>query len=320
MWLLELEKQTKEFEAPQSYFIWSALASVSAIVKDNVWIELAGELKLYPNIYVILYGPSGVRKSMPVNMARRIVDSLECTRVVQGRFSIQALLHELGQSRIDIEAEVEDSDSCAFICSSEFAASVVKDTQAITILTDLHDRHYNEGVRKNMLKSGGEVLRDPTITLLGACNDDMWKDVVSSRDLKGGFLGRIFLIDEYETGTLNSLMFEQDGATLRYNQLVQPILNRKNLKGAFEFGKDARQYHHDWYMNYFKGKKIDDETGSQLRISDKILKVAMLMSLCENDKMTIKEHHIKWARNLCMPTLQSAARIAKDQTLSLIHI
>ena len=310
MWLAEVISRTKNFEAPQSFYLWSAIAAMSAIVKDKVYIHLPSGHKVYPNVYVILYAPSGLKKSHPVNVARKIVEMLDCTRVIPGRFSAQALMQELGRNALDIETGVEHTDSCGFICSSEFAASVVKDTQAIPILTDLFDRQYNEGNRKTLLKSGGEILKSPTLTVLGAANDEMFRDVIAQRDLKGGFLGRIFLIDEYKQTKLNSLMFEDEHSSIKYNELIQPILNRKDLEGPFNFPLESRKFFHDWYMKYFSASPEDDGIGSQSRLWDKVLKIAMILSLCRDSEMIITEKDIEWSVKLCIPTIRSAAKVA----------
>ena len=72
-WLTELVNQHKEYESPLSFWRWAGLAAISAVVKDNIWIDRAGLFKQYPNIYVILYADSGPKKGAPIVMARTLV-------------------------------------------------------------------------------------------------------------------------------------------------------------------------------------------------------------------------------------------------------
>jgi len=55
--------QTREFEAPTSYHVFSLLAAVSAAIARRVVISRGG-FRLWPNLYVLLHGPSGIGKSV----------------------------------------------------------------------------------------------------------------------------------------------------------------------------------------------------------------------------------------------------------------
>jgi hypothetical protein len=95
-WLTELTNQHEELESPKSFWYWSAIAAISAVVKDQVWIDRAGIFKTYPNIYVMLHAESGLKKGPPISMARQLVKPTNSTRVITGRSSIQGILKDLG--------------------------------------------------------------------------------------------------------------------------------------------------------------------------------------------------------------------------------
>ena len=90
-------EETKEFEAPTNFFFWSALAAFSSVVKDNVYIKMKKGVFVYPNIYVLLYAPSGLGKGMPINLAKKLSGLGENNRTITGRFTVQALLTKLSQ-------------------------------------------------------------------------------------------------------------------------------------------------------------------------------------------------------------------------------
>src|SRR5712672_2352338 len=54
---------TRELEAPTSYHVFSLLAAVSAATGRRVVIN-RGAYRLWPNLYVLLHGPSGIGKSV----------------------------------------------------------------------------------------------------------------------------------------------------------------------------------------------------------------------------------------------------------------
>src|SRR6478736_4398036 len=92
-WLDKLLSQHNELESPTNFWLWGGLASISAVVKDNVWIDRQ-IYKLYPNIYVMFHAESGLKKGPPISMAKQLVRGVGGTRIISGRSSIQGILKE----------------------------------------------------------------------------------------------------------------------------------------------------------------------------------------------------------------------------------
>jgi hypothetical protein len=90
-WLSQLSEQHQELESPKSFWYWSAIAALSAVVKDQVWLDRQ-IFKTYPNIYVMLHADSGLKKGPPISMAKQLVSPVKNTRIISGRSSIQGIL------------------------------------------------------------------------------------------------------------------------------------------------------------------------------------------------------------------------------------
>ena len=123
-WLDELIVQHSELESPQSFWYWSGLCAISAVVKDQVYLE-RWAYKLYPNIYVMLHADSGLKKGPPVGLAKTLVKRVNNTRVISGRSSIQGILKELGTAQSTPGSGKVNAKSCGFIVASEFSSSLV---------------------------------------------------------------------------------------------------------------------------------------------------------------------------------------------------
>ncbi|HWY33588.1 MAG TPA: hypothetical protein VNX68_03010, partial [Nitrosopumilaceae archaeon] len=203
--LTEVLDAYRELESPLSFWYWSILATISAIVKDNVWMDRNGKFNTYPNIFVMLYADSGLRKGAPIALAKRLVRSVNNTKIISGRSSIQGILKELEVATSAPGGKIV-SGAKAFIIASEFTSSLVADPAALTILTDLYDRNWNEDEYRSLLKMETFNLKDPTVTLLGGVNDAHFSDFVGVKDMHGGFLGRMFVISETEFNVLNPLI------------------------------------------------------------------------------------------------------------------
>src|SRR6187399_1697277 len=115
-WLHDLVVQHDELESPESFWYWGGLSAISAVVKDNIWIDRQIH-NLYPNIFVMFHADSGLKKGPPISMAKQLVRGVGGTRIISGRSSIQGILKELGTAQTQPGGKVINK-STAFICSS----------------------------------------------------------------------------------------------------------------------------------------------------------------------------------------------------------
>jgi hypothetical protein len=310
--LIRLLQQHAELESPESFWKWAALAAMSAVLKDNVWLDRATVFNTYPNIYVMLHADSGMKKGPPVSFARQLVRQVNNTRIIGGRSSIQGILKEMGSTQTQ-KGGVVLTKSVAFICSSELSSSIVEDKVATKILTDLYDRSYNIGEWKSLLKMETFELKDPTVTMLTATNEAMSEDFFTKSAIQGGYFARTFIIYEKESPVTNSLIFPLRG-DLNYTVSSDYLKELAKLQGPFhplakleatdEYRykkiKNGREIwfnatgivYDDWYDEFKKmvrESENKDETGTMNRFGDSVLKIAMLLALAEKPELIISE-------------------------------
>lgn len=334
-WLDEIVKQHDELESPQSFWKWSALAAISAVVKDSIWINRANVFKTYPNIYVMLHADSGLKKGPPVSMAKQLVKAVNNTRIITGRSSIQGILKEMGTAQTQPGGKVT-MKSVVFVCSSELSSSIVEDKVATKILTDLYDRSYNEGEWKSLLKMESFHLKDPTITMLTATNEAMAEDFFTRAAIQGGYFARTFIIYERENTVSNSLIYPLEYSP-DYRAAADYLKELAKLSGPFlpfadmakseeyRYAKVKRSprgertvyfnevglVYDDWYDNFkemVRTQEIKDETGTMNRFGDSVLKVAMLMSLAQCPELVISLPAMHGAIAECEKLIGNARR------------
>ncbi len=311
-WLDDSIAQFSEFEPPLRYYYWSLLASVSAIVKDQVYIDRFS-YKLYPNIYVLLFGPSAVKKGPPIGVAKDIVTRVNNTRVINGRASIEAIIKELGtvQSRPDKQIL---KDSAGFIVSSELSSAIISNTNSLDILTDLFDRIYNDGEWVYRLKNSEPIkLKNPTVTWLAGTNEALFREFVPEKNLKGGLIGRTFVISEHEGNGLNSLMYAPKIMPDKA-KIADGIKGLAHIKGEFCMSDEVRFEFNYWY-NEFQTKvapKLEDDTGTIGRIADHVLKVGMLIALARRQELVIRLEDLEEAMQKVLPLLAPTKRVTQS--------
>lgn len=299
-WIDEILEQHKELESPQNFWRWSALAAISAVLRDNVYIDKYA-YKLYPNIYVMLHAESGLRKGPPVAMTKQLVRAVGNTTVISGRSSIQGILKKLGQSRTNEKTGKIEGGNSAFICSSELGASLVEDKAVIKLLTDLYDRNYNQGDWDSTLKSENFTIDSPVVGMLTATNDSMGEDFITKTAIQGGLIARTFLINEAKRQTINSLMFPLK-QEINYDKSADYLRQLAKLKGPIFMSEANKRKHDEWYHSFVKlreNNQIIDVTGTLNRLDDSILKVAILLSVSEQPELTITTKSLDKAVEIC---------------------
>lgn len=197
-------------EAPLNFHIWSALAGAAACLSRNGWLQ-HGEIKYYPNMYIILVGPAGVRKSTSISFVRKLVREA-CPQL---RFAPsdtagqrQGLLSAMSDESDEEHEEAFSLDNLGsldiddlgkgakynnmFICASELAVFIgQKSFELITCLTDLWDNKNDYSYR---LKSSKFVIDKPTLTLLSATTAESMFSALPNNSVENGFLTRVILV------------------------------------------------------------------------------------------------------------------------------
>lgn len=321
-WLEEITNQHKELESPISFWWWSAVAALSATMKDQVYLDRY-IYKLYPNIYVLLHGESGIKKGPPIGMAKKLVKPVGGINVISGRSSIQGILKEMGTAKTLPGGKLQ-TKSNAFICSSELSSSIVEDPVATKILTDLYDRQYNDDDWKSLLKMETFSLNAPTITMLTATNESMGESFFDRSTVSGGYVARTFIIYESKRNKRNSLLYGLRNPP-DYKKSAEYLKEIAKLNGPFAplssekacdcykhkimvdvdrvmYFSDAGKIYQDWYENYLDlvdAMESKDETGTLNRFGDSVLKVAMLLSLARKPELIISSEAMNEAISTC---------------------
>lgn len=312
MWLDKVVAAYEANEAPTRYFWWAGIAAVSAAVSDRVYLDRHFYL-LYPNVYVVLTSEDpGLRKGIPIIFVKKIIKNLGSVRMIDGFNSVQSLVKELG-NQITLEDGTVISDSHALLVSGELDNLILKDEGAITILTELHNTHENEGKLAKNLMSYQVILKNTCVSLLGASNESLFSNFVSKKDVEGGFIRRTFIVFENKLNKINSLV---DSPKILYTnkELADDISYLKKLKGPFEWD-GAKKCFDVWYNDLMEFVKRErDRTGVLYGLGDQVLRIAMILSLCTDDSLVIRKSHMEEAIAKCEECIPSVKRISGGET------
>lgn len=286
-WITDLIQENQAVETPESWLFWSLLCCISAVAANGYTLRtLKGNVIYYPNLYVMLLGESGLGKGYPVNLAKRLVQQADNTRVVAGRSSIQAIIKELATTK-SVQGKPVITDSRGFIVNGELSTAIIADPDSLTILTDLYDRNYNPQWT-NMLKGDGhEKLKEPYITCLFGSSPAHFYDSIPQPNIEGGYIGRNLVIYE-ETRSKDVDLLDSEGESIdedRFTNYIVPNYVPHLIKIAKEKkrlipSEAARNIFNTWRKEWRANQsQYNDKTGFVNRAPDHVLKVAMCLSL-----------------------------------------
>jgi hypothetical protein len=291
---------TSIYESPGSFWKWSGYVSIAAVLKDRCYLP-QGDSKLFPNIYVLcLAESSGHRKERPVQLSETMVNTINLTKIISGRTSIEALLDELARGETDAKTGRVNKSGAGIFYAGELAAGIVSNPEAIKILCDIYD--YKPNPYKSRLRTGPCFnLEKVVLSMMAASNQDMLKAFFDIVAIKGGMLARTNLIVPNEERTANSLLdVDPEERKISLANVITHLAEISKLDGVFIFEEEAKDEYKRWYNDFRKSYVSKKEaTGVVGRIHTTAIKVSMLLAANDLD-LHIKKCHIEQAINECI--------------------
>lgn len=248
-------------------------------------------------------GESGLGKGYPVNLAKRLLQEANITRVIAGRSSIQAIIKEGATTRSE-KGKAIITDSRMAVVNGELSTAIIQDPDSLTILTDLYDRNYNQAWT-NMLKGDGhEKLKEPYITCLFGSSPAHFYDSIPQPNIEGGYIGRNLIIYE-EKRSRDIDLLDSEGESIdedKFSNHIVPkyvphLIRIAANKARMIPTEPARGAFNAWRKEWrAKQSQFNDKTGFVNRIPDHVLKVAMCLALSRyEDNTTIIESDVREA-------------------------
>lgn len=298
--LRDYEIITQNNEVPKSFHLYASLVALSSIVSSRVWLDL-GLFAIRPNLYVVLTGPPGVKKTTAMSVAKRLLRELgehipmsaECQTkeaLVQTMGESQKIC-TVGKDEVPQNFKPIDDDNSKFQYSpmSVFVTELSQfvGSQNAGHMLDFLTTIYDEEIFVNSTKGKGtDTLPMPYLTLL-ACTVPDWITAKLKDDvISGGFSRRAIFVYEQravdDKGKPLRIAFPgvSDEMKLAWDRVVAKSKKLLNLKGPFQWAEGARDFYENWYNN------LPEPTDPLLEgwfnsVHVQMLKIAMLISASE---------------------------------------
>lgn len=287
---------TGKSQVPSEWHKWSCISMIAAALGDRVWFEKLKFKPLYPNLYVMLVGDSGIGKSIAIDFTMQFKHVN--MNMLYGAATKQAIV-----DRMTKPAEPGAiPNSKIYIVQEELADAVGHESTAkayIKAMTAWFNATVGE-VEENTRMHGRKVVEDTVcINWLAGSTVEWLTDAMDYKSMMSGAFGRICTVP----GKYDYDMRIYDTAPVRdYEPIANYIRDRVEelatcLTGPYEMLPAAREIDEHWYMNR---PAPEDEAMAPFWMREPALiwKLAMVMSACDSLDRIIRVPHILAARDL----------------------
>ena len=293
-------------EVPPQYHFWCCLQMVAAAVSNRVWLQ-RGRKRLAPNLYVALIGPSAIGKNEACDAMLSVVRDQPRMNVWRGKITAPAMLDQLGKPGPGVPW------SHCFLVTPELAWSMGKGDWADALVKQLTELYGgSEDVLREATRTGGTTklqAGELCINWVSGTTHAWLVQSVPADAISGGFFGRMVVVTaEYDFGTrYPEPLLDTDWPTL-LAMLRARVRSLTLLQGPFTMTTKARAIHETWY-NERPEPTDQDIQAAWKRQPDFVLKLAMLLSLCENEGLVITGKMMAQAQKLSDIALRKMTQV-----------
>jgi hypothetical protein len=294
-WLTDYLKFVENSESPISYHKWSAISLIAGALQRRVFMRLGHSL-IYPNMYIVLVGPSGLsRKGEPIQIARTFLEQINVAIIAQSnsKESIARDMHNCTNNFTDVTTG-RIMTQAAVTCFAEELA-VFCGYQNVGLMADLCEWYDSRDKWENRTKNQGvDEINGVCFNLLSASDPSWLPTILPKEAVSGGFTSRvIFVVESRKRKTIaNPNEFPPDKHLQA--RLLADLEVMMTLTGEFRFNEEAQEVYNDWYIREDKliteGKHSINDIHLQGYVSRRgvhLRKICMCLSASRDNKLIV---------------------------------
>jgi Protein of unknown function (DUF3987) len=319
-WIEAFLEYTEILPSPPLFRRWTAIAYIAAAMERKVWVRTMGS-DLYPNLYTLLVGPSGIGKGKALTAGERILRAVPDLKIGPSDMTAAALIDALNEA-VRRVVNLGDPPFVEFnsltIISREFGVMIPAWENAfMNNLTDIYD-----GLPVDQKRRGRELhieIPHPQINLLGACTPSYLNEVIPIGAWDQGFISRTIMVYSGDRMVPDPFAEEDEAWSFRselYNELLHDLKSVAAVYGQMSFTSGAAEAIRAW----IKAGQPPEPTHHKLRHYNvrrlaHLLKLCIVASISHSDHRVIEIEHYSEALNW----LLEAEAVMPDIFKSMVH-
>lgn len=299
-WLDAYMKYTENSEPPDTYKLWTGISVIAACLRRKCVLNW-GSLTFYPNMYVVLVGPSGkCRKGTAMKPGMKLLKDIGVPLSSES-ITREALVRELKESRddqVDVLTGTPYLHSSLTIYSEELTVFLgYNNQQLMADLCNWYDCGDKWTYRtKNM---GTDEIRGVWVNLVGATTPELLQTTLPRDAIGGGLTSRIIFVYEFKKGKTVLVPFYTDEERELEEKLIRDLGKISLLTGEFKLTEGFVNKWIDWYsvQDQCRGPIFDDYkfSGYVERRPTHAMKLSMILSASRTSDMVVTEGDLERA-------------------------
>lgn len=275
-------------EAPRHFYWWAGACTVAGAAQRKITLEAQSHV-FYPNLFVILVGPPGTKKSTAIRQGQKLLQQVPGINFTSTAPSVVGLMLDFN----DITKAGLTSHQSLNAYISELSTLYENASETMTgFLTAIYDCDDNYVKRTRV--GAREHIPAPWFNMIAGTTPAWLGDNVKRREIEGGLTSRTIYVYHPEPIIANPFPEWTKEKQALAQALVHDLAHISTLDGAFAFagGKtgDAYKWYEDWYMNPARLPRITDIrlSGYFARKPYHLVKLAMNLSLARKDELLLE--------------------------------
>lgn len=290
-WLSAYIKFTERSEPPLAYHTWIAISMVAGALQRRSFLQWGFE-RIYPNMYVVLVGPSGrARKGLALSIGKDIMSEVSGVVMTSENATREALIRAMKGAITNVQMpDGQILFHCSITCFSEELSVFLgqSDIKFLASLTDWYDS--KDSWTYETKGTGKDHLQGLCFNLLGATAPEWLQSMLPQEAIGGGFTSRvIFVVEEHKKHTVPKHVLTPEEVKIRA-ALITDLNRINNISGPFSFDPAGEEAYVSWYEAHdaaiSKGNyPVEDArfAGYSERRATHIRKLMMVMSASRGD-------------------------------------
>lgn len=290
-WIDGFMRYLQHSKAPRIYRTWTAISTIASCLQRKCMLDL-GLIKVYPNMYILLVGPSGVGKGTVMGPGLSMLREVPGVKLAAEAITREALVQELRKSSFsDVNPNTGEAylHSSLTVYSLEFAVFLGYHNQVL--MSDLSDWYdCNEHWTYRTKHQGTDELFGIWLNILGGTTPQLMQATIPPEAFEGGGLaGRMIMVFAGSRARGKSLLDQTQDEELR-KALIIDLEGIGQLRGEYSMTKEFKRAFQEWEDSQEQSPPFQDDRfgGYMNRRPTHLIKLCMVCSASRSSRMVLE--------------------------------
>jgi hypothetical protein len=314
-WLSSYMELTENSEPPILFRKWSGISCIASALQRKIRVEFGISLTFYPNLYIVLVGPSATGKGTAMQFASDIIGQIPSIKLSAQATSLQALIRRMKDTNltdIDLVTGEQQYHSSLTIFSTEFTVFLgYHNKELIAALCEWYDCQprwsYETIARKK------EEIIGVWVNLLAGTTPDAIQSSLPVESIGGGLTSRIIFVYEEKRGKLVIVPTKTEREIMLQQNLISDLEKISMLSGRMQYTEGFLKEYSSWCRNAdsnppFYDRKFDGYCGRRRK---HLMTLAMVCNVSRTDDMIMTSEDLIRASTLLAEVEVKMGRVFK---------